>query len=42
MKTHFVRQTKHQLVRNSSNSVIFKKTGNAMGPLNDEKKLQVD
>ena len=42
MKTYFVRQTKHQLGHYSSNKVIFKKTRNAMRPLIDENKIQLD
>ena len=36
MKTHALRQRKHQLCHNISKHVIFQNKWNCMGPLNDE------
>ena len=41
MKTHIVRQTKHQLRQNISERLIFE-IMNWMGILNDENELKVD
>ena len=42
MKTHIVKQTKHELRHDISKHVNFRKIKNCTGPLHDESKLQVD
>ena len=42
LKAYLVQQTKHKLRENVSRHVNFRVSRNWMGPLNDDKRLQVD